>query len=820
MKKMQQKHALLLVFLCLSFSLFSQPAVVDSLWQRANKLEKNSAEYAELLGEIAVRYGEFDRDSLFFYAEKALQISRENGYKKAEVGALYAQSNGFFDFGEYDKALNLAQKSLAIAKELGGKAQIAAGYSLIASISNEKGDISEAIRYYFAALEIFEELGNEYEQAAIYNNLAIGYEKIGLPAEAMKHKFSALKIFRAQNNRYAEAIVLNNISGNYEIMNQNRRAIEFLEKAISINQEIESKFELQRNFRNLAQIYIAMQKYDSAKIYLDRVVRMAKAQKNKGNLAMAYYNLADFYKAQQQYDQALHFFYQSLGIAEQIKMEYGKLYNYKELAEIYFEQGNYAKAQEYAWKSLEVAKKMEMPGMEEQNALLLYRLYKKQGNAQQALRYHELYAELHDSIFSIKKNHAMEEMTVRFDTEQKEQENLQLKKQNEMNRQIIRNRNLLSVVTGIGLLLTLAFLVVILRARKKLHNANENLKEKNQEINTQKEEIQAQAEELSVTNEKLKEMHAFKESMTSMIVHDLKNPLNNILNLPESLAPTQKLDLMKHSGEQMLQLVLNILEVQKFEEAKIQLENKNFNCCQMLDRVLGQLQFLIDEKQIQLEVGVGKEKALYADFEITERIFLNLLTNALKYTPANGQIRINASPAGQNWLKLCVCNTGDPIPEKQKALIFQRFAQADSQKSGSIRSTGLGLTFCKLAVEEHGGQIEVFSAPGEDTCFCFTLPKGEDTAPEEKLENIAKPQPITLSESERSYLAPFAKQLGSYKIYEFSELRSVLGKADPQQSPQVRRWLETIKKAVISANQKKLSKLIDLVLSDPKNQTV
>ena len=109
------------------------------------------------------------------------------------------------------------------------------------------------------------------------------------------------------------------------------------------------------------------------------------------------------------------------------------------------------------------------------------------------------------------------------------------------------------------------------------------------------------------------------------------------------------------------------------------------------------------------------------DPEVIGRIVANLLGNALKFTPASGEVRVSAVPSA-NEVKINVADTGPGIPAEYRERIFEKFGQVEGQKEGKKHSTGLGLTFCKLAAEAHGGKIGVDSEVGHGSTFWFTLP--------------------------------------------------------------------------------------------------
>ena len=251
-----------------------------------------------------------------------------------------------------------------------------------------------------------------------------------------------------------------------------------------------------------------------------------------------------------------------------------------------------------------------------------------------------------------------------------------------------------------------------------LENQKNEIIEKNTILEHQQCEIKNQAEILKTANRKLIEMDEFKQGVSRMIVHDLKNPLAVILSIAENPE-------IKNAGNQMLNLVMNILEVQKFENAQMHLNLQNSDFQILAQNVYTDFQLLFYKKSINFKNEIKKQTILNVDIELIERVLINLLTNATKFTPANGEIKITGKEemlGKNNFFKVEVSDTGIGIPPEFLDKIFDKFIQAEGKKSENVRSTGLGLTFCKLAVEAHGGKIGVKSELGKGTTIYFYLP--------------------------------------------------------------------------------------------------
>ena len=320
-------------------------------------------------------------------------------------------------------------------------------------------------------------------------------------------------------------------------------------------------------------------------------------------------------------------------------------------------------------------------------------------------------------------------------------------------------------------------------------------------------EIIEQARELKDAYERLKEMDKYKQGVTSMIVHDLKNPINAIMNAGET-DPVNQLKRVRQTGKQMLNLVMNILDVSKYEDTKITLTIENHQLLGVCRRAVEQITFLSAEKNITISANIETEACIRADTEIIERVLVNILTNAIKYTPNNGLIKLNAvlCPANKDsdsFLKISVADNGIGIPPDKIHLVFRKFGQVAARNSGSIRSTGLGLAYCKMAVEAHGGAIGVESEPESGSTFWFTLSVAKVNL--ESINNIetvtVKNQHAMLSDSIKAKIEAQLTELRNTKFYKITEITDILSRIKDDRSGEFDAWKHEVINAAESGNE-------------------
>jgi signal transduction histidine kinase len=223
-----------------------------------------------------------------------------------------------------------------------------------------------------------------------------------------------------------------------------------------------------------------------------------------------------------------------------------------------------------------------------------------------------------------------------------------------------------------------------------------------------------------------------QEELAMFIVHDLRSPLSAVITglqtldyLDDTMNAKQQ-DLVKlclASGERTLALVNALLDVARLQDGKMPLSLSQVDAGDLVQSALQQVELWAQERNVRLASQCDAAvSTVYADAAVTERILVNLLGNALKFSSAESTITVRAAPFESTRVAFSVTDQGQGIPEASISRVFDKFAQAESQEAGSGVGSGLGLTFCRLAVEAQGGRIWLESEIGQGTTVTFTLP--------------------------------------------------------------------------------------------------
>lgn len=241
----------------------------------------------------------------------------------------------------------------------------------------------------------------------------------------------------------------------------------------------------------------------------------------------------------------------------------------------------------------------------------------------------------------------------------------------------------------------------------------------------------SQLSELEIQKQQLLELQQVRQETSDLIIHDLRNPLGSIqlsismleMVLPEEVLQenAQLLEIARNSCSRMMRLVDSLLDVSRMESGEAQLYFAPLDLPALLHSAAGS-SLAARDRGIQMVVELPEAlPTVSADRDKIERVVTNLVDNAVKYTPNGGQITLAARAEAEHLL-LSVTDTGPGIPEEQRQRIFERFAQVKGD-TRARRGFGLGLAYCRLAVEAHGGRIWVEPGPGGvGSRFAFTLP--------------------------------------------------------------------------------------------------
>jgi signal transduction histidine kinase len=285
--------------------------------------------------------------------------------------------------------------------------------------------------------------------------------------------------------------------------------------------------------------------------------------------------------------------------------------------------------------------------------------------------------------------------------------------------------------------------VVALRDITERKEAEELLKKSEKEIRKAHKELTVANKQLRLLNESLEErvkertaevekLLRQKDEFISQLGHDLKNPLNPLINLlpivekrEQDPKSKEMLQVINKNVEYMRDLVTKTIRLARLNAPGTKFSFENMNLLDVINHVIEKNRHLFDENKVDIRSRVDKKVSVRADKLGLEELFDNLITNAVKYSPNGCSIVIDAEE-GKGFVTVSVKDKGVGLTEEQICHVFDEFYKAD-QSRHDLESSGLGLSICKRIVEMHGGCIWAESPGlGKGTTMFFTLPKASD----------------------------------------------------------------------------------------------
>jgi signal transduction histidine kinase len=416
---------------------------------------------------------------------------------------------------------------------------------------------------------------------------------------------------------------------------------------------------------------------DSAAYYFRKAIDQAIAHGYDQSLVGAYSNYSNMFKEQGIIDSADYYLKKALNVSELLGSRY--------------------------WKQMILA------GIASLDSL--------KGDYQAAYKRLQQSAFLKDSIFNEESDRRIEELKVIYDIKEKDAKLEMLSAQNLLNKEIIRKQYQLIYISAIAVLLFLGIILVLRRSRAKIL-------EKSKEITLQKEDIQQK-------NKALQELNQTKDKFISIISHDLRGPFNSLIGLLEifideyqSITDEERLTMIKSmhkSSTNTYNLLVNLLDWSRAQKGKIENKPQKFNCHQVVNQVFDLLASRAERKNHQLINDLPVSASTYADPNLVSSVLINLVNNAIKFTPAGGTIKVHMHNH-EDACHICVDDNGIGIPKEKQAELFSIDSSFHNPGTENESGTGLGLVLVKEFVDLLGGEIKVSSLPEKGTRFCFTIP--------------------------------------------------------------------------------------------------
>ena len=526
----------------------------------------------------------------------------------------------------------------------------------------------------------------------------------------------------------------------YQVRHEFEKAITQLERAISIQREINDQSGLAYSYILYSKILNSKGDLDRALKYLDLAKKYYEAEDETEQLGLVSLNKAVIYLANEDTkNRALSELNNAKVYLEESKNKYELSRLHYFLGRAYSYEGNFEQAENAALKSLELAKEGNYTGMTMYSYGQLSEIAETRNNPVAALGYLQKKNEVREYVFNINKEALQTDANVKMGVDALKSTLDELTMQNAEQEKTLKV-NKLTTILSVALITILSLLTLSLYKNNNLRaRANELLQKKNSELILAKEN----AEKASLA----------KAQFLTTITHELRTPLYAVtglthLLLEESPTESQKehLNSLKFSGEYLLSLINNILDLNKLEANKVEIVKSDFNLEKRMSDVLIALKNSADEKNTKIHFDFDQKipKKLVGDPLKISQILINLLGNSIKFTE-DGDIWITVKQTKRQGkvvsLLFEIKDNGEGIGKEKQKAIFENFTQGSTQINRKFGGTGLGLSIVKNLLSLLNSEIDLESELGEGSKFTFEL-QFEATEAEIKNTDIAAPVEI------------------------------------------------------------------------------
>lgn len=239
--------------------------------------------------------------------------------------------------------------------------------------------------------------------------------------------------------------------------------------------------------------------------------------------------------------------------------------------------------------------------------------------------------------------------------------------------------------------------------------------------------------ELMVANQRLAELDKMKSDFVSNVSHELRTPLTAIKGSTDNMIDgltgelnekqVRYLTRIKSNTDRLARLINELLDLARMEAGRIDLKPTDLSLVPLTKEAAESLRPMATEKLVDLEIASADASVTaWADRDKVTQVLMNIIGNAIKFTPPHGRVTVAVERNGAGWVQLSVTDTGPGIPAEETDKIFAKFYQAAQAGKQKTKGTGLGLAISKALVEMHGGRLWVESEVGKGSVFSFTLP--------------------------------------------------------------------------------------------------
>ncbi len=639
-------------------------------------------EITSILANAYFKIGNYDSSTEAYY--KIYNLYSISGSEIDKAEALMKIGLNHYMLHKYMKAKDYYERALDSFKKNQYFTGIAEAQQSIALILSHWGEYDIALTYNYEALNLWKEIDNIFQIASVNFNIGKIYLELGDLNRAKECFEKSLNLFSEINSTKEIAILTGYIGDIYVQNNNYDKALEYYLQADMIGQQIHDKELNAETSFNLGKIYNLIGEYIKAIDHHRKAIKLNEDEDNIKALAENYVELGLVYFNLELLDQALFIYNKGLNISLETNYKFQTTIYYKHLSEIHSRLGNF------------------------EDAFLCY----------------QLYIDGRDQIYSAESKLKTAELQAKYQLSVKEKENERLRHNEQLINAQIKNQWLIIALVAFALICLLVVTTIFRKRYRSNRKLNVQLSLKNRKIEDQQKKVETLNTDLQTANNA-------KDRFFSIIAHDLKNPFNSLMGLIELMIEDYKtmddemrqefLEQMKSSSDRIYALLQNLLLWGSNQIGKTEVLTENINLSNIADDTINLISSVAAKKNIKICKKIPQETYVFADKNMISTVLINLVSNAIKFTPEDGTIELHTFIKDGN-VEVMVADSGVGISPDNLEKLFRLDEKVQSDGTNKEKGTGLGLILCKEFVEKNHGKIWAESLEGTGSWFYFTLP--------------------------------------------------------------------------------------------------
>lgn len=629
----------------------------------------------------------------------------------------------YLQTGELASSEKYAQNALVLSGKLQRDLAQAEALNTLGAMHWYQGDHDLAKSYFEQSLAVRMDIDDSAGLASVYNNLGVLEEIQGHYHRAIDNYLLAIDNAKRTSQQHLLARPLTNLGVVNQMLKNYNEALNYYQEALALKLELEDFPGAALAYNNISEIYREWEDYSAAETALLAGLALLDNQQAPQQLALLSVNLAAIYVELKRPLEARSLFSRTEKINNTINNPRIRMHLAQGQARLFFANNNYPEALTYATQFHTLAAAEQDQQSLKKAYYLLYQIYQATQSSAEALDALLAYSNLQETLYSQENSRYVASLQAEFENERKERELAQLREHSALSALALKRQQLFNY--GTILLAIIVVLVVVLFFRARANRIQTSLLE--QKVAQRTQEIQQNALTIKQLLAEKEDLLQHKNELFSVISHEFRTPLTLISGPIEFLFGNSRSQQVKDATRRiqanthrLMRLVDQLLDLARIDQ-KIAPKPLLVDASRYAEFLLSNMEPLFTQRQLVLTAHIGKDCQIAVNPESLEKIMVNLVSNAIKYTAKGGEIKIELARQEDEVL-FAVTDNGIGIAEADQPRIFQRFTRLETDVSKTTPGTGIGLALVKELVEHAHGEINLHSRLHEGSRFEVRFP--------------------------------------------------------------------------------------------------